>query len=135
MKNRSCGLWRGRDSALHSTSEVENGGATATRWLVLVIAFIAALRLLLYATQPEFVSDFDTLYHAAVHFLRGEDPYPVAPQWSSCPLYYPFPAVIVAMPFSVLPFEPARGAFDIVMSNRQPGSLRLVPVLHLSSLE
>jgi hypothetical protein len=95
--------WRGRDSAV--------------RWLVAAIAFIAVFRLALYFSQPEFISDFDILYHAAVHFLRGEDPYPITHQWSYYPLYYPFPAVILAMPFSVLPLEPARAAFDIVVGS------------------
>jgi hypothetical protein len=93
------------------------GGDSSVRWLVLAIAFIAVFRLALYVTQPEFVSDFDILYHAAVHFLRGEDPYPITHQWSYYPLYYPFPAVILAMPFSVLPLEPARAAFDIVVGS------------------
>lgn len=74
-------------------------------------------RLALYAVHPEFVTDFDILYHAAVHFLRGENPYPITHQWSYYPLYYPFPAVILAVPFTVLPLEPARAAFDIVVGS------------------
>jgi hypothetical protein len=74
-------------------------------------------RLALYATHPEFVTDFDILYHAAVHFLRGENPYPITHQWSYYPLYYPFPTVILAMPFSVLPLEQARAAFDITVGS------------------
>jgi hypothetical protein len=72
-------------------------------------------RLALYASHPELVTDFDILYHAAVHFLRGENPYPITHQWSYYPLFYPLPAVVLAMPFTVLPLEPARAAFDIVV--------------------
>jgi hypothetical protein len=74
-------------------------------------------RLALYASHPEFITDFDILYHAAVHFLRGENPYPITHQWSYYPLFYPFPAVILAVPFTVLPLEPARAAFDIVVGS------------------
>ena len=78
---------------------------------------MVGFRLALYATHPEFVTDFDILYHAAVHFLRGENPYPITHQWSYYPLYYPFPAVVLAIPFSILPLEPARAAFDIVVGS------------------
>ena len=101
---------------VYSASEVDGGGAgIPARWLLLALAFVVGFRLALYAFHPEFVTDFDILYHAAVHFLRGENPYPITHQWSYYPLYYPFPAVILAVPFTVLPLEPARAAFDIVV--------------------
>jgi hypothetical protein len=87
----------------------------ATRWLVLAVAFVVGFRLALYASHPELVTDFDILYYAAAHFLRGENPYPITHQWSYYPLFYPLPAVVLAIPFTVLPLEPARAAFDIVV--------------------
>lgn len=74
-----------------------------------------AFRLALYAAHPEFVTDFDILYYAAAHTLRGENPYPISHRWSYYPLYYPFPAVLLATPFTILPIAWARPLFDIVV--------------------
>jgi hypothetical protein len=57
------------------------------QWLVLALAFVVSFRLTLYASHPELVTDFDILYYAAVHFLRGENPYPITHQWSYYPLF------------------------------------------------
>jgi hypothetical protein len=82
---------------------------------VLALAFVVGFRLALYASHPELVTDFDILYHAAVHLLRGDNPYPITHQWSYYPLFYPLPAVAFAIPFTLLPIEPARATFDIVV--------------------
>jgi hypothetical protein len=74
-----------------------------------------AFRLALYVAHPEFVTDFDILYYAAAHSLRGENPYPISHRWSYYPLYYPFPAVLLAAPFTVLPIGWARPVFDITV--------------------
>ena len=66
--------------------------------------------------EPAWPTDFDQLWHAARALLAGNDPYTaVGPgktfQWD-WPLYYPLPAVILAVPFAVLPVVGARIAFS-----------------------
>lgn len=70
------------------------------------------------AHEPNWPTDFDQLWHAARALRDGIDPYsvvgpdrPFAWLW---PLYYPFPAVLVALPFSWLPVPIARVAFTTV---------------------
>jgi len=72
-------------------------------------AFVAAL----YARQtPETGSDFDQSWIAARALLAGGDPYAavVAAGWP-WPLYYPLPAVLVAVPFTLLSMAAARMVF------------------------
>jgi hypothetical protein len=71
----------------------------------------------LYSYYPKLGSDFDLLYHAAEHLLQGENPYPIARQWFPFPLFYPLPAVLLAAPFTLLPIEQARPAFDIMVGS------------------
>jgi hypothetical protein len=87
------------------------------RWLITAILFVVAARLSLYWWSLEYRLDFDLLYHAASHLLRGSNPYPIATQWYPWPLFYPLPAVLVAAPFTLLPLELARVAFDIVVGS------------------
>ena len=66
--------------------------------------------------EPAWPTDFDQLWHAARALLAGNDPYTaVGPgktfQWD-WPHYYPLPAVILAIPFTVLPVIGARIAFS-----------------------
>jgi hypothetical protein len=66
--------------------------------------------------EPLWATDFDQLWHAAKSLLAGNDPYSaVGPgkafPWS-WPLYYPLPAVIIAVPFTALPVLGARIAFS-----------------------
>ena len=86
------------------------------RWwiLALAIAFVVGFRLLLYALIPDRYSDFDLLYYAADHLVHGVNPYPIATQWFKYPLFYPMPAVLLAVPFTLLPLDLARPVFDIV---------------------
>ena len=79
--------------------------------LVAALAFVVACRLLLYAWMPDRSSDFDFLYNAAGRLLRGENPYPPATQWFP----YPLPAVLLAVPFTVLPLSLARPIFDLLV--------------------
>lgn len=81
------------------------------------IACVIILRLTLYAYYPRLGSDFDQLYRAAEHLLRGDNPYPVIRQWFPFPLFYPLPAVLLAAPFTLLPIEQARPAFDIMVGS------------------
>lgn len=59
-------------------------------------------------------SDFDQLLYAGQQLLRGVDPYPLFGYhggWGAFPLFYPLPAVVLALPFSALPVIVARAAF------------------------
>jgi hypothetical protein len=85
------------------------------------VAILFAVLTAAYATaraihEPGWPTDFDQLWHAARAMLAGNDPYTaVGPgksfQWD-WPLYYPLPAVMLAVPFSVLPVIGARIAFS-----------------------
>jgi hypothetical protein len=80
-------------------------------FLVLALALVLGCRLLLYAWMPDRDSDFDLLYYAAAHLVRGENPYPLATQ--SFP--YPLPAVLLAVPFTAIPLGLARPIFDVLV--------------------
>ena len=66
--------------------------------------------------EPLWPTDFDQLWHAARSLLEGGDPYetvgPGRPFPWLWPLYYPLPAVIIAVPFAALPVLWARIAFS-----------------------
>ncbi len=69
--------------------------------------------LLLYdRLPPTAVSDFDASWAAARALRAGADPYAAiqSPPWPWT-LQYPLPAVLVALPFSLLPLDVARAAF------------------------
>lgn len=80
-------------------------------FLVLALGFVLGFRLLLYVWAPDRHSDFDLLYNAAAHLIRGENPYLIATQW----LPYPLPAVLLAVPFTAIPLGPARPIFDVLI--------------------
>jgi hypothetical protein len=83
--------------------------------LYLVLALVAGVRLAHYLHFPWLRTDFDLFYHAARHLLQGENPYPIATQWYPWPLYYPLPAVLLAIPFTPIPVEFARVLWDILI--------------------
>jgi hypothetical protein len=83
------------------------------RLLAITFVFVVVARLAFYAAHPSSGTDFDLLYHAAQHLLRGQDPYPIVHQWSVFPLFYPLTAVFLAVPFTILPLGLARPVFDI----------------------
>jgi hypothetical protein len=86
------------------------------RWLWAGVGFVIVVRFSLYAWRPLLPSDFDLLYWSAVHLLQGENPYPISTQWYHFwPLYYPLPAVFLAVPFTILPVELARPIFDSIL--------------------
>ena len=93
----------------HAFSRVEG-----KRWLVLGFLVVVCFRLAAYRAQGQLGTDFDLLYYAAIHLLAGDNPYPIVHQWYPYPLFYPLPAVLVAIPFTILPVQVARPAFDIV---------------------
>jgi hypothetical protein len=100
---------------------VNHPRADATTGRRLAVAVVFALAGGIYITarvthEPAWTTDFDQLWHAARALLAGQDPYDaVGPgrafQWD-WPLYYPLPAVLFAVPFTVLDIEGARIAFS-----------------------
>lgn len=48
-------------------------------------------------------SDFDQLWLGARAITAGADPYIVVPRDTRWPLYYPMPAILIALPFTLLP--------------------------------
>jgi len=86
-------------------------------WLLTGILYVTVLRAALYLWQPDRGTDFNLLYYAAQHVLRGENPYPIATEWFHYPLFYPMPAVLLAIPFTILPVEFARPVFDITVGS------------------
>jgi len=66
--------------------------------------------------EPHWPTDFDQLWHAAKALRGGEDPYAVVGPGRSFPwlwpLYYPLPAVLYAVPFTLVPVAIARIAFS-----------------------
>jgi hypothetical protein len=99
--------------AVIAKSEPPKSAAVRLRplFLVLALGFVLGFRLLLYVWIPDRSSDFDLLYNAAVHLIRGEDAYPVASQWFT----YPLPAVLLAVPFTAIPLGAARLVFDVLV--------------------
>ena len=78
----------------------------------------AAYVLVFYRHQSPFaVSDFDAIWTAARALWARHDPYAAIPSppwpWN---LQYPLPAVLIALPFSVLPLTLARAVFMGVSS-------------------
>ena len=70
--------------------------------------------------NPQFTSDFDQVWAGARALWEGKDPYVVVGPgrefgWS-WPLYYPFPALVVASPLGLVPVLVARAIFAGVSS-------------------
>lgn len=87
-------------------------------YLAGALLFVAALRVGLYVLAHEstaFTTDFDLLYHSAVSLTEGMNPYRSTLGNLRYPLFYPLPAVLVAIPFTALPIALARPAFDIAV--------------------
>jgi len=96
--------------AVPTKSEPTRSAAVRYRplFLVLALGFVFGFRLLLYVWTPDRHSDFDLLYNAAAHLIRGENPYPIA-------THYPLPAVLLAVPFTAIPLGSARLIFDVLV--------------------
>lgn len=99
------------DTAIRVTtkSEPRRIALVSQRVLPLVFGFglVLGFRLLL-ANRP---NDFDPLYSAAAHLVRGENPYLLETHWFP----YPLPAVLLAVPFTAAPLAVARLIFDILV--------------------
>jgi hypothetical protein len=80
--------------------------------LALVIA-LASTALCYYnlVQRDQLASDFTWPWRGAMRLLHGENPYddprlsPLYPYPFDAPLYYPLPALLVALPFTALPAE------------------------------
>ena len=87
-------------------------------WLILALLFVVLARLGFFIWSGEsaaFITDFDLLYHSAVSLRHGVNPYQAVPEQILYPLFYPLPAVLLAVPFSLLPFVLARPVWDIAV--------------------
>jgi len=88
--------------------------STARR--VLAVAGIAlagaAVSYIAYRLPPPNSSDFDQLWIAARALARHQDPYAaVAASGEAFPLFYPLPAVLLALPVAWLPLDLARAVW------------------------
>jgi hypothetical protein len=79
--------------------------------LALSLTLVLAGRIGLYAWMPDRASDFDLLYQMAARLMAGEDPYGLPTQT----LPYPLPAVLLAVPFTIIPLGLARPVFDVLV--------------------
>ncbi len=100
----------------------EYTAASDTRTRIIVALAFGALTAA-YATarglhEPLWPTDFDQLWHAARTLLKGGDPYETVGPGRAFPwlwpLYYPLPAIVIAVPFTALPVLWARIAFSAV---------------------
>jgi hypothetical protein len=63
---------------------------------------------------PGIWSDFDQVWIGSRALLRGQDPYVEVPKAFPGPLFYPLPALLVALPFALCPLLIARILFGAV---------------------
>jgi hypothetical protein len=70
------------------------------------------LTLILLLLRNRTETDFDLLWYSANHLVRRVDPYPLWHEHWRWPLYYPLPAVLLAVPFTILPLTLARVAWN-----------------------
>ena len=85
-------------------------------WQTLAIAAAgcaaAAVCWLVYRFPPESISDFDQLWVAARALAARQDPYAAVVAWGHpFPLFYPLPAVLLALPVAWLPLAVARAVW------------------------
>jgi hypothetical protein len=108
------------DRLSHMTAglESEHGRWTAgwrlTIGIALVAAALSAGLVLTRGTSSPTASDFDQLWHGARAALRGVSPYQVVGpgrefDWDY--LFYPMPAIVLALPFGLVPLLVARTLF------------------------
>jgi hypothetical protein len=102
-------------SSVTASTRVEKRGRS---WLILAFLFVLLARLGFFvwsSESAEFITDFDLLYHSAVSLTHGVNPYHAVPEQIRYPLFYPLPAILLAVPFSLLPFVIARPVWDIAI--------------------
>jgi hypothetical protein len=83
------------------------------RLLGALLGAVATGVLLLAIHRSE--SDFDLLWYSARHLVNGRDPYPLWREHWKYPLYYPLPAVLMAVPFAWLPLVLARTVYGVAV--------------------
>jgi hypothetical protein len=103
------------------TSALHDGAGSATRerfplrrWVLASLVGLAAgvISYLAYKLPPPSSSDFDQLWIAARALATGKDPYAAFPSSGfAFPLFYPLPAVLLALPVAWLPIELARSVW------------------------
>jgi hypothetical protein len=106
------------------TAEVPATRASAlsherVRVALVVATAVGVLALARGLSHPDYTSDFDQLWHAARALLSGKDPYSVVgPQrelnWP-WPVFYPMPAILLAVPFAFVPVALGRALFSVAM--------------------
>jgi hypothetical protein len=89
--------------------------AAADHRLLLAAGAIVLARGALYLLRPDRPTDFDQLWWAAGALLAGDDPYAAIARGAPYPLYYPLPAVLVALPLALLPLAAARVIWDVLV--------------------
>lgn len=67
-----------------------------------------------YASHPSEWSDFDQIWLGAHALVRGHNPYIEVPKAFPWPLLYPLPALLLGLPFVMVPLELARVGFAMV---------------------
>lgn len=88
--------------------------ANARHWLLAASVGLAAAAVshLAHKIPPPSSSDFDQIWVAARAVAAGKDPYAaVAASGLPFPLFYPLPAVLLALPVAALPLEFARSVW------------------------
>jgi hypothetical protein len=88
---------------------------TRLRWALIIACFSIAVAGARALTEPTWPTDFDQFWHAARALMTGRNPYTVVGpgrelQWN-WPMFYPLPAVLITLPFSLLPVAAGRVAF------------------------
>jgi hypothetical protein len=103
-----------RDTPWHFIGRFIPGAGPRRDWLVsLAAGLIAAAYVWWYYAHavPWAWSDFDQLWIGARALLDRRDPYVAVRANFPWPLYYPLPALVLSLPFAVLPQAGARVAF------------------------
>jgi hypothetical protein len=85
--------------------------AKAWALAVLIAALAGAGTAWFYHVSPEGYGDFDQIWLAARALRQGQEPYAEVAKLFPYPLYYPLPAVLCGLPFTLLPLGVARVAF------------------------
>jgi hypothetical protein len=105
-----------------ATDKIETGPSHVgafphvTTWLPLVVALYAGLAWLAFQfAQPAAGTNDWSYFHVAARALwLGQNPYAAVEAMDSYPLYYPGPALVVLLPFGLLPERTGWLAFALV---------------------
>lgn len=102
-----------KSAATLGADPVSRSPALVSRVLVAAVLSVAAFALAfgVRATGHYTFSDFDQLWIAARAILAHRDPYAMVSARQGFPLFYPMPAVVLAIPFAGLPITVAGPVF------------------------